>query len=224
VNPREGSAPAGSDPATNLGAKLRQARLDAHMTVRELARQLGVSASHVSQLEHGKSQPSVATLYSLAQFLGVSIDRLFQDENHAAPPAAGTSVSRRQLGSPAMASDDRIPDRARLSVTMPDHRTRLLMDHGVVWEQLVRRTDQLDFMEIRYPPGSSSKANGRMLRHDDYEYGVLLEGELEVTIGFDVFSVSAGDAIGFDSSIPHLFRNPGTTPARGIWVVHHRHD
>jgi uncharacterized cupin superfamily protein len=96
------------------------------------------------------------------------------------------------------------------------------MDGGVIWEQLVRKTDHLDFMEIIYPPRSSSTTDGRMLRHDNYEYGYLLEGELEVTVGFDVFTLRAGEAIGFDSAIPHLFKNLGSVPARGIWVVHHR--
>lgn len=229
-----GPAATGGGRAGNLGARLRQARLDAHMTVRELARRLGVSASHVSQLEHGRSQPSVATLYSLAQFLGVSIDRLFE-EHDPVPSGARTGQSTpssrttqkstsdpREPPSPAWA--DAAPDHTRPSLTTPGRRTRLTMDDGVVWEQLVRRTDQLDFMWIMYPPGGSSTTDGRMLRHDDYEYGILLEGELEATIGLDVFTFSAGEAIGFESSIPHLFKNQGTTPARGIWVVHHRHD
>ena len=250
VNGQAGPRPASGDPAGNLGARLRQARLKAHMTVRELARQLGVSPSFVSQLENGKSRPSVATLYSLAQFLGVSMDRLFdeQDNQTPAPEAPGgtrsphrtrepssesaaettpdqaVSVSRGQLSSPTMAWGERQSDSARVSLTAPHHRTRLVMDSGVVWEQLVRKTDHLDFMEITYPPGSNSTTDGRMLRHDDYEYGILLEGELEITVGFDVFNLRTGEAIGFDSSIPHLFRNLGSTPARGIWVVHHRHE
>jgi transcriptional regulator with XRE-family HTH domain/quercetin dioxygenase-like cupin family protein len=218
------------------------------MTVRELARQLGVSPSFVSQLENGKSRPSVATLYSLAQFLGVSMDRLFDEHDHPTPPPGSPTtprsprdpldtspadettpdhpapVNRERLSSPTMAWGEYQSDSARVSLTTPHHRTRLVMDSGVVWEQLVRKTDHLDFMEITYPPGSNSTTDGRMLRHDDYEYGVLLEGELEITVGFDVFTLRAGEAIGFDSSIPHLFRNLGTTPARGIWVVHHRHQ
>ena len=82
----------------------------------------------------------------------------------------------------------------------------------------------MDFMEIMYPAGSSSTTDDRMLRHDGYEYGYLLEGELEVTLGFDEFTLRAGEAIGLNSSLPHLFKNLGTTPARGIWLVHHRHD
>src|SRR5215210_1394599 len=81
----------GVDPAVNLGSRLRQARLDADMTLRELARTLGVSPSFVSQLENGKSQPSVATLYSLAQLLGVSIDRLFDGPASAGAPLSGSA-------------------------------------------------------------------------------------------------------------------------------------
>jgi transcriptional regulator with XRE-family HTH domain/quercetin dioxygenase-like cupin family protein len=238
-----------TDRAESLGSRLRRARLDADMSLRELARQLNVSASFISQLENGKSQPSVATLYSLAQLLGVSMDRLFGAADlsavaadDAAPPATmdGSSdtgalesvvspdepqaISRTELSSPAAAWQGQYPTRSRLSTTTPGDRTRLVMDCGVVWEQLARQSDHLDFMQITYPPGSSSTTDGRMLRHDDYEYGYLLEGELHVTLGFDEFMLRAGEAIGFDSSIPHLFRNPGTTPARGIWVVHHRHD
>ncbi|MBO0873062.1 MAG: helix-turn-helix domain-containing protein [Pseudonocardia sp.] len=243
-------APSGDDPAASLGARLRRARLEAQLSARELARHLGVSASFVSQIENGKSQPSVATLYSMAQFLGVSMDQLFEEREHVAAPAGAPptlrirrnerqmpptppsnapadqtfTISRGQLDSPSSAWGKHPSDHVRFLVTAPDNRTRLVMDSGVVWEQLVRKTDQLDFMEILYPPGSSSTTDGRMLRHDDYEYGILLEGELEITVGFDVFTLHAGEAIGFDSSIPHLFRNLGATPARGIWVVHHRHQ
>jgi DNA-binding XRE family transcriptional regulator/mannose-6-phosphate isomerase-like protein (cupin superfamily) len=215
------------DPSANLASRLRQARLRAGITVRELARQLGVSASFVSQLENGKSQPSVSTLYALAQCLGESIDQLFlaQDESAPAgpvPPGRPAPVSRTRTSSPTGAWGDTPPGPDRVAVTTPGHRTRLVMGGGVVWEQLVPKTEHLDFMEIVYPPGSGSTTDGRMLRHDNYEYGYLLEGELEVTVGFEVFALHAGEAIGFDSATPHLFRNLGSVPARGIWVVHRR--
>ena len=100
-----------------------------------------------------------------------------------------------------------------------------MLDSGVIWEQLATNTaHQVDFIEITYPPGASSTSDERMLRHDGFEYGVLVEGVLEVTFGTEVFTLQAGDALGLDSSIPHLFRNTGTEPARGIWFVHHKHD
>src|SRR5918995_4998039 len=108
----EPPAAAEIDPGENLGGRLRQARLQANLSLREVARQLGVSASFVSQLENGKSQPSVATLYSLAQVLGVSIDRLFEAEVSGAAVPTATSPAAEPLS--AEDGDEPI-DRARLA-------------------------------------------------------------------------------------------------------------
>ena len=249
--------------ALGLGLRLRKARQDAGLTLRELGRRLGVSPSFLSQMETGKSQPSVATLYSLTQMLDISIDRLFEAEpgELSREPLADTADAAEAHPDPLEETADAaqvlseypvIPDDAstvdppvvsrsdlgslhrmwdggstqsRLSVTTPGNRTRLVMDNGVIWEQLAKNTaGHADFIEITYPPGSSSTSDERMLRHDGYEYGYLTEGELEVTLGFDVFILRTGDALGLNSAIPHLFRNQGLVPAKGIWFVHHRHD
>jgi len=221
----------------NLGARLKNARLKSGFSLREVARQLGVSASFMSQMENGKSTPSVATLYSMAQLLDVSIDELFSggdpDGTGDSPPPTSmvvstaepdpAPISRSLLGSPADAwPSDQV--RPRVSVTRPGGRKRLEMDTGVVWEQLASNTGAgLDFMWIFYPPHSTSTNDKRMLQHAGSEFGYLLEGELEVTVGFDVFTLRAGDAIGFDSSTPHLLTNKTDRPALGIWFVRHPH-
>lgn len=228
-----------ADQVGNLGARLRNVRLATGMSLREVARQLGVSPSFVSQLENGKSQPSVATLYSLAQLLNISIDELFAAEETGAhdhptwtPPEGdhaevlnshngSAPVRRSQLAFPV----NRLPSEGtadRVSVTRPGSRSRLEMDTGVVWERLATNTgSDLDFIEIVYPPHSNSTNDGRMLQHAGSEFGYLLEGELEVTVGFEVLTLHAGEAIGFESSQPHLFRNLHSEPARGVWFVQH---
>ncbi len=230
-----------TEPVVNLGARLKQRRALSGMSLREVARQLGVSPSFVSQLENGKSQPSVATLYSISQLLDVSIDELFSVDAGPTPAAATgpasvrppgpassavrgpAPISRSELGSPADAwPGDTMP--ARLSVTRPGHRVRLEMDSGVVWEQLATNTGtELDFIEIMYPPHSTSTNDNRMLQHAGSEFGYLIEGELEIMVGFEVFTLHAGEALGFDSATPHRFSNLTDTPARGIWFVRHPH-
>lgn len=250
----------GATPTVNLGLQLRSARKRSGYTLRELARRLGVSPSFLSQVENGKAQPSVATLYSLAQVLEVSIDHLFEQQEQtgsdAVPAVAGGTATLSAMASPGASdipsflqqgaalrkADGEVPtlrrsdpsgseqvwegngNTARLSVTEPGRRARLVMDSGVIWEQLATNTaHEIDFIEITYPPGSNSTSDERMLRHEGYEYGYLLEGELEVTLGFEAFTLHAGEALGLNSSIPHLFRNRGDISARGIWFVHHRH-
>ena len=241
------------DSVDALGGRLRSARQQRGLSLREVARQLDVSASFVSQIETGKSQPSVATLYAFAQLLQVSIDELFsrarvepsdgvafQDPVHHRQPASGGPSG---AALPGEDSNDHQADQAlvnrarhrsprdfwpatrtkpRLSVTTPVDRTRLIMDTGVIWYQLTANTGHdLDFMEVLYPPGSSSTNDGRMLRHNGFEYGYLIDGELEVTYGLDIFVLRPGHAVGFDSSVGHLFRNHGAVTARGIWTVLH---
>jgi transcriptional regulator with XRE-family HTH domain len=206
------------DPVVKLGSRLKAVRLRSGMSLREVARQLGVSPSFISQLENGKSQPSVATLYSIAQLFAKAGDSAPVD---ASVEAVAGAVSRSDLGSPADAwpQDD---SGKRISIVEQAKRPRLVMDSGVVWEQLATNSDQnLDFMEIIYPPGSSSTNDGRMLRHQGMEYGYLLSGTLEITYGFDTYTLRAGESMSLDSSVPHLLTNPGTTSARGIWAVHH---
>src|ERR1700758_5209735 len=63
--------------SSGIGPKLRQARERKNMSVRGLARYVGVSPSLVSQIERGRVMPSVGTLYSIANELGLVVDDLF---------------------------------------------------------------------------------------------------------------------------------------------------
>ncbi len=230
----------------NIGSRLRAVREARGLGLREAARQLDVSASFLSQLETGKSQPSVSTLYSLTRLLDVSIDQLFDDDATAATVAAITAgtaagaaapvetasplgsprparealasgpVSRSAVGGPVDVFDS--PSvRARFEIARPGERRRIDMDSGVVWEQLVTNTaPDMELLEVVYAPHSSSTTDGRMLRHEGYEFGLVLQGELGITYGFDSYVVRAGDSFGFDSGVPHLFRNTTDEPVRFV--------
>lgn len=232
--------------------RLRAVREARGLGLREAARQLDVSASFLSQLETGKSQPSVSTLYSLTRLLDISIDQLFDDEATAAAvegiragaasspegqsqtpaapapaaplqpraarkPSAGSSpVSRSAVGGPVdVFGAATVP--TRFEIGRPGERRRIDMDSGVVWEQLVTNTaPDMELLEVVYAPQSSSTTDGRMLRHEGYEFGFVIEGELEITYGFDSYVVRAGDSFGFDSGVPHLFRNTTDEPVRFV--------
>ena len=78
-------APSGED---TLGTRLRVERERRGLSLRELARRLEVSPSLVSQIETGKTQPSVRTLYAIVTELGVSLDELFAPAGGDGAPAA----------------------------------------------------------------------------------------------------------------------------------------
>src|ERR1700758_4330331 len=78
-----------------LGGRLRQIRTARGMSIRELARRAGCSASLVSQVERGVTTPSAGVVYSLANELGISLDFLFSEsEVERAEPPRSPAINR----------------------------------------------------------------------------------------------------------------------------------
>ncbi|HEV8162890.1 MAG TPA: helix-turn-helix transcriptional regulator, partial [Actinomycetota bacterium] len=77
--------PAAATPALDLGARLRAERLRQGISLREMARRVGVSASALSQIETGKAQPSVSKLFDIVNLLDTSLDGLLAGEPGPAP-------------------------------------------------------------------------------------------------------------------------------------------
>jgi transcriptional regulator with XRE-family HTH domain len=75
----------------NVGSLIRRERQRQGLSLRELARRVGVSASMLSQVETDRTRPSVSTIYAIATELGLSIDALLSDTGAA--PVAGTAVA-----------------------------------------------------------------------------------------------------------------------------------
>ena len=176
-------------------ARLRAARVAANLSLREVSRRVGISASMLSQIENGHAQPSVATLYALVSTLSLSLDELL----------TGNAVRGNRPAAPVVTADDR---------------ATLVMDTGVTWERLTPGPDPMvDALLVTYPPGSSSSSGGGLMSHAGREYGFLLSGRLTVHLGFDTFVIEAGSSVSFDSAIPHAYINDGTEPARGLWHV-----
>ncbi|MEU0410617.1 XRE family transcriptional regulator [Streptomyces griseorubiginosus] len=206
-------------PVPSVGARIRQARLERGLGLRALAREVGVSASLVSQIETGKSQPSVSTLYAITTALGISVESLFSGESlfEGRETAAAVHSAAAVHALAAFAAD---PARRLGPLVTPGEREVLELDSGVVWERLghVPGTD-VDFLLVTYRPGGSSSGSGGLMRHTGTEYGYLTSGELVLTLGFDEQILRPGDAVCFESATPHRYRNDGDEPAVGVWFV-----
>ena len=207
---------AGFDPGTGLGPRLRLAREERQLSVRELARRIGCSASLISQIERGVSVPSVGVLYSLATELGSSLDHLlFGAEARRPAVAAATDVRADPEPEPAPPARPSIVQRG-------GGRSIIDLASGVRWERLTPGADAMtDFLEVVYSPGGHSTDERRPLRHDGHEYGLIISGTLQANVGFESYELGPGDSIAFDSSVPHEYLNKTGEPVHAIWVVVH---
>ncbi len=198
----------------DIGARLRDARQARGLSLRSVAQALGVSASLISQVETGKTQPSVSTLYALVSHLGVSMDELLGTGTGARPADPTRAIVEG-------VADDGVVDDGD-PVVRAHEGAVLEMENGVRWERLAAPTgggSAVDPMVVTYEPGASSSVEGRMMRHAGVEYAYILEGELTLQLDFESYVLGPGDSLYFDSVRPHLYINRGTTIARGVWFV-----
>jgi transcriptional regulator with XRE-family HTH domain len=198
-----------------LGRAIRAVREERGLSLRELARRVSVSPSFVSQIELGKANPSVGTLYALVSVLGTTLDDLmgdpFEDDPGPGPVVSAASI--------VDAESPRSWPRVDVPLQPAEGRKRVQMS-GVVWERLTHDHDPyVDFLHVEYAPGSSSCSPDQMMRHGGREYGHVLHGRLEVQVGFDTYSLAPGDSIHFDSMTPHRLSNPYDDPCTAVWFV-----
>jgi transcriptional regulator with XRE-family HTH domain len=200
----------------DVGRRLRAHREQRQLSLRELARRLGISPSAISQIETGKAQPSVGTLYAMVSELGMSLDELFSGTRRERPVAASPLPQRtvRSQSAPPASSPE------ELHVQRQRSRKAIDVETGVRWERLTPQADpETDFLYLVYDVGGSSCKDGRFIRHSGREYGLVLSGTLEVTVGFDRYELGPGDSVWFDSTMPHCLRALGTEPAHAVWFV-----
>lgn len=186
-----------------IGDRLREERVKAGISQRELARRLGLSASMISQLESGLSKPSVGTLYAIVTELNLSLDRVIRGEDFT--EAGLQDVTADQTLSP---------------LVHPADRQVIDLASGVRWEELNSSPEEgVDFLHATYEVGGASTPDQSLMRHHGREYGYVMTGTLGIQIGFQEYELNPGDSIAFDSTRPHRLWNKGDEPVHAIWFV-----
>ena len=218
--------------ARAIGEKLRAARQEREMSLRELANKAEVSASMLSQIETGKVFPSVRSLYSIADALNVSVDFFFPEQSDGrgllSPNGSATSSQQPMTASEmrdAKLSGARGADKEFVSerqssapVVHASARPMIELKGGVTWARLTALAEEgAEFLQITYAPGAMSGAN--MSHHEGREFGLILEGQLVVELGFESYTLHEGDSIVFESTVPHRLVNKSSESMRAVWVV-----
>jgi transcriptional regulator with XRE-family HTH domain len=186
--------------ASKVGNRLRAERERLSISLRELARRVGVSPSLVSQIELDRVNPSVSTLYAIVTELGMTMSDVFGDSR------PDEQIVREPRG-------DGIVER-------PETRRVINLASGVRWERLTPHSDrEVEFLYVVYPVGAASCPEDALMSHGGKEYGYVTSGTLGVRVGFEEYELGPGGSIAFDSSSPHRLWAIGDEPVHAIWVV-----
>jgi transcriptional regulator with XRE-family HTH domain len=205
----------------DLGQRLRLARENKSIGLRELARRLGVSPSLISQIETGKTEPSINTLFAIVSELELPVNEIVFDSKQNAAAASGAAAAGAGDGSARGRGGEPDPaDGPKSPVQRERNRTSISLESGVSWQRLTAQPDHnVDFLFLRYPPGSESTPPDSLMRHNGTEYGYILSGRLQVSIGFDTYEIGPGDTISFDCTQPHRFATVGDEAVEAVWFV-----
>jgi transcriptional regulator with XRE-family HTH domain len=168
-----------SDSQLNLGHRLKHLREQAGLSQRELARRAGVTHAAISLIESNQSSPSVASLKKVLDGLPISLSHFFSLDT----PEENRIFFRAHELVPLTEGDLSF----RQVGNMQHHSLQLLHEH--------------------YAPGADTGES--MLEHESEEGGIIIKGEIELTVGEHQAVLKAGDAYLFDSRQPHRFRNTG---------------
>jgi len=167
----------------DVGARLRYYRELKGLSQRELAKRADVTNSSISLIEQGRVSPSIASLKKVLSGLPMSLAQFF-------------SSDLPEVNKFFFKSED------VLEVSSGGTRYKLL---GAGLEN-----SSMQMMYETYPAGSDT--GEEMLSHHGEEGGVIVSGEIELTVDGKVQCLQPGDGYYFESKLKHRFRNIGDEP------------
>lgn len=192
---RRSREPSAQDPAA-LGPRLRGLRRTADLSLIQLADKSGVSVGMISQIERNLSNPSVRTLERLREALGIPLTTLLEgDEGYPVAHEAPPEFVRRAK------------DRPHFSVGKGGLQKELLSPHGDY---------DIKFMLISFPPHTKSVD---ILVGPGEKAGVVLQGEVDLTVAGSTERLQTGDSFQFSSQLSHRVENSSDEPAQLLWIM-----
>lgn len=172
------------------GLKIKYLRKQLGLSLQAVADKIGRSVGFISQIERGISQPSVEDLVAIAQMFGVDYSSFFSSRPTEIPGSVVVkSGNRSSLGFRGGISDDLLSP----NISGKFHMILTVLDPG----------------------GTSGQ---RHMQDVGEQGGVVLEGNLQLQVNGEIFSLTAGDSFQFESDSPHSYQNIGECPVKVIWV------
>jgi transcriptional regulator with XRE-family HTH domain len=159
------------------------------LTLDVLAARTSLTKSFLSQVERGKSNPSLDSLRLIVQELGIPMVALFENSNNE----PGNIIVRKNK---------------RKNFSLPDS----LLNFELLSPNVKR---QMEIVRVLAPPGGKSE----YFAHDGEEWGLVLKGVIRLTVGNEEFLLEEGDSAYYSSKIPHGWINDSAVEAELIWVI-----
>ena len=173
----------------NVGTAIRERRLARELTLVALAELAGLSQPFLSQVENGRAQPSMESLYRIATALDTTPQALFGDHD------------RSELAPTAARADD---ESVTAIDTAGESLRRLLLPGDTPFHVVELVGLATDFLESWH--------------HEGFEAMYVLAGPVEVEIDGEITELGTGDFFSYPAHLPHRYRSALGRQARVLLI------
>jgi transcriptional regulator with XRE-family HTH domain len=179
-----------------IGAKLRKLRLRKKVSLSDLGKHTGLSASMLSQLENGHMIPTLPTLVRIATVFNAGLEHFFGSER-------GEKLFSVMRGGERM----KFPERP--GTPAPAFFFECLT--------LSTQTSGMQAYLAEFPRLAKEEVPEHF--HDGSEFVYVLDGEIAIQFLGENHVLAAGDTVYFDSSEPHSYRGLAKHGSRAVVVT-----
>ena len=183
-----------------ISKKIKKYRIEQRFTVQELADKSGVSKGLISQIENGRSIPSLPVLFSIIKSLDVAVGDFFADI--ASGKVLEPVLVRRKSEYESFQKEDAV---------------------GFFYQRILVQNLQpstIDIVLLRLEPGSERP----LVETEAFEYKYIISGKVEYQINGHSYVLEAGDSLFFDGRLPHVPHTLGKQDAVMLIVYFFEQD
>ena len=174
-----------------LGKRIKKIRESKHLTLKNIEAAAGISATHISEIERGKTSPTLGALVRISRALGKDPAYFIEEE---------------ELGDVSL-------------VTLENRIEESLKGGAGTIERLTSSIPggRLQACVITLAPGRSHR--GDLHEHRGNEAALVLSGQMLFRVGTEEFELAEGDSIFYDALEPHAYLNASNDEAASmVWV------
>ena len=182
-----------------VGEKIKHIREMKKVSLEELSERSGMEISIVQKIEQDKNVPSLAPLIKIARALGVRLGTFLDDSDSYGPIVVRSGEYHKGARFTSQTSEAR------------EH----LNFFSLAYDKAGR---SMEPFIVDIEPGQ--KSDHMLSSHEGEEFIYVLDGEVEINYGKDIYELKKGDSIYLDSIVMHNVHSANNNPARILAVVY----
>ena len=185
--------------STIVGKKIKSIRESKNISIDELSERSGLTTVQISSIEESENLPSLAPLIKIARVLGVRLGTFLDDNDELGPVISRKETKKESISFSGGATN-----------------ARTHMEYFSLAGHKSGRHIEPFVIDIQFEKDDKYVLSA----HEGEEFIYVLEGEVEINYGKDVYLLTQGDSIFYDSIVEHHVHAKEGKAAKILAVVY----